>query len=151
MEIGTEWLVEASGCREDALRDVEVLGRLFARVIDEVGLNPLHDPAWHVFQGPGGITGFVMLTESHLACHTYPEHGLATINLYCCRPRDEWPWAERLAELLGASDVRVRAVERGAGVPPSRDGHPARRSPKPAAGRDARRMRARRPLPEGAE
>ncbi len=111
--IGVEWLVEASGCREEALRDVALLGRLFARVIDEVGLNPLHDPSWHVFPGPGGVTGFVMLTESHLACHTYPEHGLATINLYCCRPRDEWPWRERLAELLGATDVRVRAVERG--------------------------------------
>jgi S-adenosylmethionine decarboxylase len=55
----------------------------------------------------------VMLTESHLACHTYPEHGLAAINLYCCRPRPEWPWEERLAALLGATDVRVRKVERG--------------------------------------
>ncbi len=112
MEIGSEWLIDAGGCREEALRDVAVLEELFARVIADLDLRPLHAPAWHVFPGPSGVTGFVMLTESHLACHTYPEHGVATINLYCCRPRPEWPWQERLAEILGASDVRVTRVER---------------------------------------
>jgi S-adenosylmethionine decarboxylase len=112
MDIGTEWLVEASGCRADALRDVARLAELFSRVIDELQLKPLHDPAWHVFPGEGGITGFVMLTESHLACHTYPEHRIATVNLYCCRVRPEWPWLERLTEMLGAAEVRVRMVER---------------------------------------
>ncbi|HEX2059561.1 MAG TPA: S-adenosylmethionine decarboxylase, partial [Thermoanaerobaculia bacterium] len=99
-------------CREEALRDPLLLDRLFARVIDELALRPLHAPAWHVFPGPGGVTGFVMLTESHLACHTYPEHRTATFNLYCCRERPDWPWRERLAEMLGATDVRVRSLER---------------------------------------
>lgn len=112
MEIGTEWLIEAAGCRPESLRDPAVLEELFHRVIAELALRPLHAPAWHVFPGPGGITGFVMLSESHLACHTYPEHGVATINLYCCRPRPEWPWDEQLREMLGAADVRVRAVDR---------------------------------------
>ena len=112
VDIGAEWLVEAAGCREEALTSVDVLGRLFARVISELALKPLHEPSFHVFPDPGGVTGFVMLTESHLSCHTYPEHGIAAINLYCCRPRPEWPWQERLAELLGASEVRVRMVER---------------------------------------
>ena len=112
MNIGSEWLVEAAGCREDALRSVDSLRLLFDRVIGELALNPLHDPSWHVFPGAGGITGFVMLSESHLSCHTYPEHGVVAINLYCCRPRSDWPWQERLAEILGASHVRVRRVER---------------------------------------
>ena len=59
------------------------------------------------------MTGLYLLAESHLACHTYPEHGLATFNLYCCRPRPDWPWAARLGDALGASDVRVRVIERG--------------------------------------
>ena len=112
MDIGTEWLVEAGGCRAEALRDVSLLDALFAEVIRDLDLRPLHAPSWHVFPGPAGVTGFVMLTESHLACHTYPEHGVATINLYCCRTRPEWPWNERLAQLLGAGDVRVRTMER---------------------------------------
>jgi S-adenosylmethionine decarboxylase len=110
--IGTEWLVDASGCRADALKSVDVLSRLFAAIIEDLALKPLHAPAWHVFPEPGGVTGFVMLTESHLACHTYPEVGTITINLYCCRPRPDWPWHDRLAQLLGAADVRITTVDR---------------------------------------
>lgn len=112
MNIGAEWLVEAAGCRPDALRSVDTLDVLFRRIIDELDLRPLHEPVWHTFPEPGGVTGFVMLTESHLACHTYPEHGAITINLYCCREREAWPWDERLTELLGAGEVRVRSLAR---------------------------------------
>lgn len=112
MNVGSEWLIDATGCEPEALASVEAVRSLFARVMAELDLHPLHEPQFHVFPFPGGVTGFVMLTESHLACHTYPEHGIATFNLYCCRPRPEWPWRERLMEMLGAADVVVQAVER---------------------------------------
>ena len=117
MEIGTEWLVDAAGCRPDALVDPALLRDLFDRVIRDLDLHPVGASQWHVFPPPGGVTGFVVLSESHLACHTYPEHGVLTLNLYCCRPRPEWPWRERLQEMLGATTVTVRAVERTAAVP----------------------------------
>ena len=54
-----------------------------------------------------------MLAESHLSVHTFPEHGYAALNLYCCRPIAEWPWQEVLKEMLGASEVVVRTLARG--------------------------------------
>jgi S-adenosylmethionine decarboxylase len=116
MIVGTGWRVDAAGCREDALRDVEQLRAIFARVIAELELQVVGEAAWHKFPPPGGVTGMAMLTESHLACHTYPEFGVATFNLYCCRTRPTWPWAERLREMLGAREVRVQVVERRAPV-----------------------------------
>jgi S-adenosylmethionine decarboxylase len=115
--IGTEWIVEASGCDAAALANVDALRVLFGRIVGELELKPLHEPAFHVFPEPGGITGFVMLSESHLACHTWPELAFATLNLYCCRPRPEWPWEERLTEALGATHVRVRSVDRSPVLP----------------------------------
>jgi S-adenosylmethionine decarboxylase len=112
--VGTEWLIDASGCDPRALGDVERLRAVFARAIRELGLHPLGEGRWHKFPEPGGVTGLVMLTESHLACHTYPEFGTASFNLYCCRERPDWPWAERLGEMLGARGVRVSRVVREA-------------------------------------
>jgi S-adenosylmethionine decarboxylase len=111
--VGTEWLVEAEGCAPESLRDPSVLKQVFANIIEDLGLKPIGEPIWHKFPGEGGVTGLVALTESHLACHTYPEHGIATFNLYCCRSRPEWDWESRLGELLVAKTVTVTKLERG--------------------------------------
>lgn len=112
LTVGTEWLVEASGCDAETLGDVECLRMVFARAVAELGLRVVGQPLWHKFPGPGGVTGLALLSESHLACHTYPEFGAATFNLYCCRERAAWDWDARLRELLGAGEVRVRSFAR---------------------------------------
>lgn len=111
--LGSEWFVDAHGCDPERLRSAQVLAALFQRIVREVGLKAIGEPLWHVFPGERGITGLLLLSESHLACHTFPERGFGAFNLYCCRPRPDWPWAERLAEALGAGDVRVRHFQRG--------------------------------------
>lgn len=113
MIVGTEWLIEAFECDAERLREVEMLRAVFARVVADLGLKIVGEPAWHKFGGEGGVTGLTMLTESHLACHTYPEYRTATFNLYCCRTRPEWNWQKNLAEMLGAQRVQVQKIERG--------------------------------------
>ena len=110
---GSEWLVDASGCRPDALRSVAVFEALFARIVADLGLTPVGPAVWHQFPGEGGLTGLLLLSESHLACHTFPERGFAALNLYCCRERPEWPWSRELADAIGAADVVVRRLPRG--------------------------------------
>ena len=112
MTLGTEWLIDASGCDADALADLERLRAVFDRVINDLELNVVGEIAWAKFSEPGGVSGLALLSESHLTCHTYPEFGAATFNLYCCRKRTAWPWEQRLGELLGANVVSVTVVER---------------------------------------
>lgn len=115
--VGTEWLVDAHGCRADALRDDAVLRDVLDTVVTRLELRVVGRGIFHTFPGEGGVTGIYLLTESHLSVHTYPEHGLATINLYCCRPRADFPWQTELARALGATRVVVRVVERGGAAP----------------------------------
>lgn len=115
MIVGTEWLIEATSCEAEKLRDEVLLRSVFDSVIDDLGLKAI-DSIWHKFPGEGGVTGLVALTESHLACHTYPEHRTATFNLYCCRTRPEWDWETNLRRILNAKDVSVTKIERGAKV-----------------------------------
>ncbi len=111
--VGTEWLVEASGCDDMALRDESILKSVFDAVISDLGLLTVGTPIWHKFPGEGGITGLVALSESHLACHTYPEYGIATFNLYCCNRRPEWDWKSGLTAALDARKVSVTLISRG--------------------------------------
>jgi S-adenosylmethionine decarboxylase len=113
MEPGRAWVVDAFECDPGRLRSREALGAVFAALVADLSLRPLAPPAWHAFPAPGGITGFVLLSESHLAVHTFPETGFAAFDLYCCNGRPEWPWATRLARHLGAARVRVRRLVRG--------------------------------------
>lgn len=112
MIVGTEWLIEASGCNGNALRDEALVRALFSAVMEDLGLRSVGS-VWHKFPGEGGVTGLIALTESHLACHTYPEHGTATFNLYCCRTRPAWDWEGELQERIGAQKVVVTRIERG--------------------------------------
>lgn len=109
---GREWVVEAYGCDPARLGDVRAMQSLFDAIVHELALNPVGDSLWHRFPEPGGITGMLMLSESHLTVHTFPEHASLCINLFCCTPRVEWNWSARLAALVGASDVQVRRLER---------------------------------------
>jgi S-adenosylmethionine decarboxylase len=119
---GREWLVEAHGCRPEALADLPTLQTLFARMVAELRLHPVAPAQWHRFPDPGGITGLCLLSESHLSVHTFPEHGSLCLDLFCCRPRPDWDYAARLAELFGAEEVTVRMIERpyAAAIPAGR-------------------------------
>lgn len=112
MIVGTEWLIEAAECDPEKLRDETALRDIFARVVSDLELKVL-DSIWHTFPGEAGVTGLAALTESHLSCHTYPEHRTATFNLYCCRTRPEWDWEGNLTALLSSNSVKVRKIERG--------------------------------------
>jgi S-adenosylmethionine decarboxylase len=112
MTLGTEWLIDASGCDADALADIEHLRAVFNRVISDLELHVVGEIAWAKFETPGGVSGLALLSESHLTCHTYPEFRAATFNLYCCRERTAWPWEARLQGMLGANEVSVKVVAR---------------------------------------
>jgi S-adenosylmethionine decarboxylase len=112
-ESGSVWIVDAYGCDAERLRSPESLERVFASLVLDLGLHPVRETVWQRFPAPGGVTGFLLLSESHVSCHTFPERGFAAFDLYCCRPRPEWPWRARLAELVGADHVTVRCIERG--------------------------------------
>src|SRR5436305_14307115 len=109
---GIEWIVEAYGCSPDSLRSLETLQALFTRMVHELNLHPCGHAQWQQFPESGGITGLCLLTESHLACHTFPEYGTLCLNLFCCRCRPEWEFATRLQAIFGAERVNVRRLER---------------------------------------
>lgn len=97
----------------DAVRDagLQAVGELFHRFAPLPGPPAADAP-------PPGITGVVLLAESHLAVHTWPERGAVTLDVYVCNlGQDNTDRAERLmARLLGAfapGRVQRHRLQRG--------------------------------------
>lgn len=113
VSVGTQWVIDAAGCEPEKLQSIDTIRQVCDRVIEGLNLNVIGEPACHRFSAPHGVTVLYLLSESHLACHTYPEHGLATFNFVCCRDEAEWPWRLELGQRLGATEIAIRTMQRG--------------------------------------
>jgi S-adenosylmethionine decarboxylase len=109
---GIEWLLEAYGCPGAVLSSRERLADLFQTILTGMKLKPVGAPVWHQFPDTGGITGFWLLQESHLAIHTFPEYESACLNVFCCTERPALEWRARLFRHLGAKEVQIREYRR---------------------------------------
>jgi S-adenosylmethionine decarboxylase proenzyme len=115
---GIHLLGEWYGCPTDLpeMTDAAALRRRCLDAVEAAGLTIVGE-RFHQFD-PQGVTGAVILAESHLAVHTWPEMGSVTIDVYVCNfTTDNTPKAQRLfAELertLKPSRTRFQAIQRG--------------------------------------
>ena len=67
---------------------------------------------FHEF-APQGVSGVVVIEESHLSIHTWPEHGYAAVDFYTCGEMIPDIAADYLAQALGATEVELLTVMRG--------------------------------------
>ncbi len=59
------------------------------------------------------MTGFVLIAESHIAVHTFPEHGMVNIDVFSCKGFDAEGTRKYIVEAFGLRDVKVTVLERG--------------------------------------
>jgi S-adenosylmethionine decarboxylase len=137
---GLEWVIDARGCAAGSLASPAALQRLFDAFVQGMQLHPAAPAQWHQFPGTGGITGLLLLKESHLTVHTFPENGTLCLNLFCCRRRAAGAFEAWLGE-FHPTDVSIRLMERDVAGPEAQrsveaaDGWPTMAS---AAGQGAR-------------
>ncbi len=67
----------------------------------------------HKFAGGGGVTGVVLLAESHLSIHTWPEYGYAAFDIFLCGDNNPLPVLEILQLVFTPSHVEQQVLERG--------------------------------------
>lgn len=81
--LGAHALTRISGASFESLNDRHKLKYVFLMTIINFDLSPVSDPIIHQFI-PYGLTGIVLLAESHISIHTWPELGEATLDVFTC-------------------------------------------------------------------
>lgn len=109
--LGQHMLVEFYNCRPEALDDVEGIERDMNAAALACGAT-IVTSSFHRFE-PWGVSGVVVISESHLAIHTWPEYGYASVDLYTCGDINSLAAYEYLREKLGAQHAEIQTLKRG--------------------------------------
>ncbi len=110
-QVGTHLVVVAWQAPEDLLNDPEGIRRALIDAIS-AGEATLIDLCVHQFS-PHGVTATATLAESHIAIHTWPEHGYFAADLFFCGSGKPEVAMKVLQTALKAKQVRWREIPRG--------------------------------------
>jgi S-adenosylmethionine decarboxylase len=80
---GTHLLADLFGIAPDKLNNATALEHLLRRAAQAAGATILHS-YFHTFGEEQGITGVVLLAESHISIHTWPEASFAAVDIFMC-------------------------------------------------------------------
>ncbi|GGJ01937.1 S-adenosylmethionine decarboxylase proenzyme 1 [Alicyclobacillus cellulosilyticus] len=112
--MGRHVIAELWGCPAEKLNDLHGIERIMVNAALEAGAE-VREVAFHKF-APQGVSGVVIISESHLTIHSFPEHGYASIDVYTCGDRiDPNVACEYITKALGATKLDAIEVPRGVG------------------------------------
>ena len=122
--MGRHVISELWGCDFEKLNNLVGIEQIFVDAALRSGAE-VREVAFHKF-APQGVSGVVIISESHLTIHSFPEHGYASIDVYTCGDMDPNIAANYIAEALGAETRENIELPRGMG--PIRVGEAKERS-----------------------
>ncbi len=110
--LGRHVLAEFYGCAFDVLDDLEKVQRYMVDAALIAGAE-IRECVFHKFS-PQGVSGVVVISESHLAIHTWPELGYAAVDVFTCGEKvDPWNACKYLVEKFQAEHMTAQEIRRG--------------------------------------
>jgi len=110
--LGRHILAEFFDCDNDILDDTEKIELIMKRAAIECGATIISS-TFHEFN-PHGVSGVVVIAESHLAIHTWPEYGYAAVDVFTCGETVDPAVAKTvIQEHLDAQDAKMVQINRG--------------------------------------
>jgi len=110
--LGKHLLLELKDCDKEVLNDLDFIRGALLAAASKCGATALGE-SFHQFS-PQGVSGVVVIAESHLFVHTWPEYAYAAVDIFTCgnsvQPEKA---AELLIEKLGANNHSIIEVQRG--------------------------------------
>ncbi len=110
--LGRHVLAEICGCNFDILNDIEKVEEIMVNAALEAGAE-IRECVFHKFS-PQGVSGVVVISESHLAIHTWPELGYAAVDVFTCGERvNPWDACNYVSDHFCAKHMTAKEIKRG--------------------------------------
>jgi S-adenosylmethionine decarboxylase len=123
MQFGVHLMLDGYDCDPARLADRAGLEAILARLPGDLGMHPIAAPVVVEVgaqnrKDPGGLSGFVMIAESHLSFHTFPARRFISIDVYTCQnDLDCDAVAEALRQAFGIKEADIHVQRRGLRYP----------------------------------
>lgn len=110
--LGAQILIELKDCNVDKLNDLDFIRETMLEAAHVAGATIITS-SFRYFE-PHGISGVVVIAESHLTIHTWPEFGYAAIDIFTCGQKVRpWEAFEFLKNVLEAKSFSTQEIRRG--------------------------------------
>lgn len=109
--LGNHILVEFMNCDPHIMNDVATIERDMVDAARKAGATVINSTFHHF--SPYGVSGVVVIQESHLAIHTWPEYGYAAVDLFTCGEMDAWISFDYLKECFKSKSYSALEMKRG--------------------------------------
>ena len=127
-------IIDGYGGDPDQLADENVVRAILERYPQEMGMTKIAPPMVVRYKGSKpedwGVSGYVMIAESHISMHTFPERSLIWADIFSCKDFDAAPILEDLKRQFRLREMDVQLLDRGFQAVPAAGAAPAG----PAAG-----------------
>ena len=114
--IGNHITIDAFGCEKKALDNKELIERILLEIPPKIDMNRLTEPkvVYHEakIKEERGITGFIIMAESHTSIHTYPEKRFFALDIFSVKEFDVDAIKDYLQQLFQPKEVKVNILRR---------------------------------------
>ncbi|MEM7023180.1 MAG: S-adenosylmethionine decarboxylase [Pseudomonadota bacterium] len=120
---GVHLTLDGYGGSPELLSNAEHVRRCLSELPEQLGMHKLIEPMLvevgeHSAKDPGGVSGFVMIAESHISVHTFSLRGFVSADVYTCQNCLETERISRyFTEAFALQDLELNLVRRGTRYP----------------------------------
>ncbi len=142
---GPHLMLDGYGCDKERLQDLDLIYRILDELPARIGMTKIMPP--YVFKYRGlkpedwGLSGFVLIAESHISIHTFPEKSFVSVDIFSSKTFDLEFAGSYFKEAFGMKKVECNVLDRGTEFPKDLNGASRlaraerRRAARPTAGR----------------
>jgi S-adenosylmethionine decarboxylase len=123
---GTHLMLDGYGCDRKKLQDLNLIYRILDELPARIGMTKIMPP--YVFKYSGlkaedwGLSGFVLIAESHISIHTFPEKNFVSIDIFSCKLFDVEFASTYMKQAFGMAKLECTVLDRGTEFPKELNG-----------------------------